>query len=96
MNHGVDDRYIDVSQAVRSELALLTADEVSTLLQVKKSWIYDQVQSRRFPAVRLGRQLRFRPHEVQAYLEGSWQIKERAAEPDTPAPQRVGRPRKRL
>ena len=37
----------------------LTPDDVCVMLKLKKSWIYDLVQARAIPHVRLGRQLRF-------------------------------------
>ncbi len=42
------------------ELGLLTPDQLCELLQVKKSWLYDQVEGGKFPCLRLGKQLRFR------------------------------------
>ena len=49
-------------------LELLTLDELGALLKVRKSWLYDEVESGRLPAIRLGRQLRFRIADVEAYL----------------------------
>ncbi len=53
-----------------SALRLLTAEELAGILNVKKSWIYDEVALGHLPVLRLGRQLRFRPHDVMRYLEG--------------------------
>ena len=50
-------------------LALLTVDDLVTLLQVKKSWIYDEVEAGRLRCLRLGRQLRFRVVDVETYLQ---------------------------
>lgn len=52
-----------------SDLELLTADQLCELLQVKKSWLYDQVEGGKFPCLRLGKQLRFRRQDVARYLE---------------------------
>jgi len=52
-----------------ADLHLLTADDVCALLKVKKSWLYDTVESGAIPAIRLGRQLRFRPSDIAAYIE---------------------------
>ena len=52
----------------RHPLELLTVDDLVDLLKVRKSWVYDEVESGRLPAVRLGRQLRFRISDVEAYL----------------------------
>jgi excisionase family DNA binding protein len=51
------------------DLELLTPDQLCQLLQVKKSWLYDQVESGKFPCLRLGKQLRFRREDVIRYLE---------------------------
>lgn len=55
----------------RQDLALLTPDEVCALLKVKKSWLYDTVESGALEAIRLGKQLRFRPSAVARYLDGA-------------------------
>lgn len=52
------------------ELRLLNADHVCRLLQVKKSWLYDAVEGGDIPVIRLGKQLRFRPTDIAAYIEG--------------------------
>jgi excisionase family DNA binding protein len=56
------------TSASAHRLELLTLDELVTLLKVRKSWLYDEVEAGRLPAVRLGRQLRFRVADVEAYL----------------------------
>jgi excisionase family DNA binding protein len=52
-----------------ADLELLTPDQLCELLQVKKSWLYDQVERSTFPCLRLGKQLRFRHADVIRYLE---------------------------
>jgi excisionase family DNA binding protein len=52
------------------DMDLLTPDDVCTLLKVKKSWIYDEVEAGRLEALRLGKQLRFRPSDLARYLDG--------------------------
>ena len=52
-------------------LALLTVDDLVALLRVKKSWIYDEVEAGRLACLRLGRQLRFRVADVEAYLQAA-------------------------
>jgi excisionase family DNA binding protein len=81
----------EITAAVRAELSLLTPDQVCELLQVKKDWLYDEVQRGRMPHVRLGRRLRFTPENLRAYLAGEWQ--QQVTAPVT-APVRRGRPRK--
>lgn len=48
---------------------LLTVADVTAWLQISRDWLYDEVEAGRFPAVRVGRRLRFRTHEVQEYLD---------------------------
>jgi excisionase family DNA binding protein len=57
------------SQGPYWDLDLLTPDDVCALLKVKKSWLYDAVESGALEAVRLGKQLRFRPSALVRYLE---------------------------
>ena len=56
---------------VQTDLDLLTPDDVCALLKVRKSWLYDTVESGALEAVRLGKQLRFRPSAVARYLDSS-------------------------
>ena len=51
------------------DLDLLTPDDVCALLKVKKSWLYDAVETGALEAIRLGKQLRFRPSALVRYLE---------------------------
>jgi excisionase family DNA binding protein len=51
------------------DLDLLTPDDVCALLKVKKSWLYDTVETGAIEAIRLGKQLRFRPSALARYLE---------------------------
>jgi excisionase family DNA binding protein len=55
-------------QSTWQDLDLLTPDDVCTLLKVKKSWLYDTVEAGAIEAIRLGKQLRFRPSAISAYL----------------------------
>ena len=58
-------------QPAWQDLELLTPDEVCTLLKIKKSWLYDAVESGALEAVRLGKQLRFRPSALARFLDAS-------------------------
>jgi excisionase family DNA binding protein len=51
------------------DLDLLTPDDVCALLKVKKSWLYDAVENGTLEAIRLGKQLRFRPSALTRYLD---------------------------
>jgi excisionase family DNA binding protein len=63
------DGHVNHTGSVHWDLDLLTPDDVCTLLKVKKSWLYDAVESGALEAVRLGEQLRFRPSALARYLE---------------------------
>lgn len=49
-------------------LKLFTPDEVCAMWGVKKSWLYDEVESGRLKAIRLRKFLRFRPSDLEEYL----------------------------
>ena len=51
------------------DLDLLTPDDVCSLLKVKKSWLYDAVENGALEAIRLGKQLRFRPSALIRYVD---------------------------
>lgn len=53
----------------QDDLDLLTPDDVCVLLKVKKSWLYDTVESGALETVRLGKQLRFRRSALARYLD---------------------------
>lgn len=57
------------TQSRHWDLDLLTPDDVCALLKVKKSWLYDAVETGALEAVRLGKQLRFRPSALIRYLD---------------------------
>ena len=59
----------DPAQGPYWDLDLLTPDDVCVLLKVKKSWLYDAVENGAIEAVRLGKQLRFRPSALLRYLK---------------------------
>ncbi len=50
---------------------LLTPVQVAGMLQVKIPRIYELVRARRMRAIRVGRQLRFRLPDLEAFLERS-------------------------
>lgn len=52
---------------------LLTVQEVAELLRVPVSWVYERTRRRgdqHFPHIKMGKYVRFRPTEIEAYLEG--------------------------
>ena len=56
---------------------MLTTDDVCTLLKVKRNWLYDTVESEAIEAIRLGKQLRFRPSAIASYLIECAQVEKR-------------------
>ncbi|MCD0449450.1 helix-turn-helix domain-containing protein [Actinocorallia sp. API 0066] len=52
-------------------LRLLDVDQLCELIRTKKSWIYDAVEAGKIPAIRLGKQIRFREADLVAYLSGA-------------------------
>lgn len=62
----------EVSAAIRERLTLLTAEQVCDLLQKNKDWLYDVCRKNQFPHVKIGRSIRFRPADLEAYIDGTW------------------------
>lgn len=50
---------------------LLTVDDLCEYLVVSKDFIYDEVRHGRLRASRIARQLRFRPADVDAFVEAN-------------------------
>jgi excisionase family DNA binding protein len=48
--------------------ALLTAEEVSRLLGVPRTWVYEQSRCGRIPTVTLGRYRRYRREAIDAWV----------------------------
>lgn len=48
---------------------LVTVPELAEHLQVPRSWVYGKVAAKQIPHVHVGRYVRFRLSEVQAWLE---------------------------
>ena len=50
-------------------MSLLRVNEVAALLSIGRRTVYTLVNNGELPAVRVGARLRFRPEDVDAYLE---------------------------
>ncbi len=48
---------------------LLTGDDVARILQVSRSYAYMLLQRNEIPAVRLGRAVRVRPEDLEAFIQ---------------------------
>ena len=55
--------------AISLDPQLLTVAQVAERLQVKPARVYEAVKDRRLRAVKVGRLLRFRPQDLEAFLE---------------------------
>lgn len=62
----------ELSAEVRDALTLLTPAQVASLLQVHPDWVYDECKAGRLPHLRLGRNVRLRPLDLQAWMRGEW------------------------
>jgi excisionase family DNA binding protein len=49
---------------------LLTVHDVAHRLAVPVSWVYAAAEQGRLPSLRIGRYVRFRPDEIEQYIEG--------------------------
>lgn len=72
----VEYREVEEGADVGRPITLLTPPEVAGMLRVKLPRIYEAVKNHRLRAVRIGRLLRFRRRDVEAFLErhatGRW------------------------
>jgi excisionase family DNA binding protein len=50
---------------------LMTVEDLCAYLGVSKDFIYDQVRDGRLLAIRIARQLRFRPPDVDAFVDAN-------------------------
>jgi excisionase family DNA binding protein len=57
--------------AMVARVRLLTVEDVAEFLQVKPARVYEAVKQRRLRALRVGRLLRFRTQDVEAFLDRS-------------------------
>jgi excisionase family DNA binding protein len=67
--------------------AFLTTEEVLEYLQVNLRTVYRLIKAGKIPAVRVGRQWRFRKHDIDAWLESQ---RTRAGQASTPAVRPTG------
>ncbi len=51
-------------------MKILLADEIAQILRVPKGRVYELARQGKLPAVRMGRQVRFREESVDAWLAG--------------------------
>jgi len=63
----LEDREVTTDAAEK----LLTVDDLCEYLVVSKDFIYDEVRHGRLRASRIARQLRFRPADVDAFVEAN-------------------------
>ncbi len=51
-------------------MKIFLADEIAQILRVPKGRVYELARQGKLPAVRMGRQIRFREESVDAWLAG--------------------------
>ena len=76
-----------------AEESVLTTEEVLEYLQVNLRTVYRLIKAGKIPAVRVGRQWRFRKRDIDAWLESQRPRQGRGASPAARAAASVGRPR---
>lgn len=62
---------------------MMTADEVAEVLSISKARVYDLTRQKLIPSVRLGREVRFSPDALRAWIDqggqalpGGWKQRE--------------------
>lgn len=70
----VDGTQLDSSKSVVPRDGLLTIREAAQYLAVSVSTLYGWVWQRRIPFVKIGRALRFDPHDLAAFIEANKQL----------------------
>lgn len=88
---GFSDPVADPAESSRPAPAVWTVADLAGVLQATTSWIYDQVEAGCIPHLRLGRQLRFRPEDITAWLADQHQ----PARPPDPVLSARPKPRRR-
>jgi excisionase family DNA binding protein len=58
----------DVILEAPVEPRLLRIEEAAAILQVPRSWLYAATKRGAFPCVRLGKYVRIRPEDVEAWI----------------------------
>jgi excisionase family DNA binding protein len=74
----------------------LTTEEVLAYLQVNLRTVYRLIKAGKIPAVRVGRQWRFRKRDIDAWLDSQRPRAARGAAPAAPAPRASGLARPRV
>ena len=74
----------------------MTAEEVLSYLQVNLRTVYRLIKAGKIPAIRVGRQWRFKKRDIDAWLETQRANPTAADTPAHTAPARSGRPRRVL
>ena len=72
---------IDSSKGTVSREGLLTIREAAQYLAVSVSTLYGWVWQRRIPFIKMGRALRFDPHDLAAFIEANKQLPRKQVSP---------------
>lgn len=61
---------MNARQGQQADEKLLTVKDLAALLQVSEKWVYNAVDNKLVPVCRIGRFVRFRRQEIDAWLDG--------------------------
>ncbi|MGI0083836.1 MAG: helix-turn-helix domain-containing protein [Nitrososphaerales archaeon] len=70
----IDESRPDFQKGIAAREGLLTVQEAARFLAVSVSTLYGWVWQRRVPFIKIGRALRFDPHDLKAFIEGNKHI----------------------
>ena len=73
-NLRADERQLDSSKGALPREGLFTIREAAQYLAVSVSTLYGWVWQRRIPFIKIGRALRFDPHDLAAFIEANKQL----------------------
>ena len=66
-----DDNHREPPFSAQTADRLMTVEDLCAYLGVSKDFIYDQVRDGRLLAIRIARQLRFRPPDIDAFIDAN-------------------------
>jgi len=61
---------LKTQRSEESEDTLFTVETLAEYLQVSKQWIYERVQFKEIPHIKVGKFLRFKKSEIDKWLDG--------------------------
>lgn len=77
----VNEAQLDSARGIATRERLLTIREAAEYLAVSVSTLYGWVWQRRIPFIKIGRALRFDPHDLTAFIEVNKQAPRKVSHP---------------